>query len=68
MIRDDMPQRQMICKRCNVPMVKAKTGFRYLTFSFHTELLRCPVCHQVYIPEELVKGRMSAVEMELEDK
>lgn len=60
--------RQMIYRRCNVPMEKAKTGFSYLTFTFHTELLRCPVCRQVFVPEELVKGRMSRVEAELEDK
>lgn len=60
--------RRMICRRCNVPMEKAKTGFSYLTFTFHTELLRCPVCRQVFVPEELVKGRMSRVEAELEDK
>ena len=27
--------RRMVCRRCNVPMEKAKTGFSYLTFTFH---------------------------------
>ena len=49
-------------------MEKAQTGFSYLTYSFHTDLLRCPLCHQVFVPEELVKGRMANVEAELEDK
>ena len=57
-----------ICNRCNVDMKPMKVGFSYLGHSFHAETLRCPSCGQVFIPEELVKGRMVEVEMELEDK
>ena len=61
-------QNDMYCRRCGVPMENTKTGFSYLTYSFHTELLRCPICHQVFIPEDLAKGRMAEVEAQLEDK
>lgn len=61
-------QRDLLCRRCGVPLEMAKTEFSYLSYSFHTELPRCPVCRQVFIPEDLVKGRMSEVEAELEDK
>ena len=33
-----------------------------------TEILCCPKCGEVYLPEALVKGRMADVERELEDK
>jgi hypothetical protein len=36
--------------------------------SFPADILRCPECGQVYSPEDLVKGRIAAVEMQLEDK
>ncbi len=49
-------------------MTPAKAYFSYLDHSFHTDLLRCPRCGQVFIPEELVKGKMQEVEMALEDK
>ena len=61
-------RRDLICRRCGVALTEAKTEFSYLTYTFHTELLRCPVCRQVFIPEDLVKGRMAEVEAELEDK
>ncbi|MDD4366007.1 MAG: hypothetical protein PHF19_09715 [Synergistales bacterium] len=60
--------RKLICSRCQVEMTPAKAYFSYLDHSFHTDLLRCPRCGQVFIPEELVKGKMQEVEMALEDK
>jgi hypothetical protein len=45
-----------------------KTDFTYLGHSFFTEVPRCPECGQVFISEELVKNRISEVEMQLEDK
>jgi hypothetical protein len=35
---------------------------------FPVDLLRCPKCRQVFIPEELARGKMSEVEKLLEDK
>ncbi|MBP3925874.1 MAG: DNA-binding protein [Clostridium sp.] len=49
-------------------MVPEKTFFDYIGHNFHTDLMRCPKCKEVYIPEKLVKGRMAEVERELEDK
>ncbi len=60
--------RTLICHRCKVKLVKAQTSFEYLGHSFHSDMLRCPRCGQVFIPEEIVKGRINEVEMMLEDK
>lgn len=59
---------QMICRRCQVPMEPAETYFEYLDHGFHTRLLRCPKCGEVYIPEDLARGKMAEVEQNLEDK
>ena len=65
--RTDNPNR-LICGRCRVPLEDRRVDFEYLGSSFHTEALRCPVCGLVYLPEELVRGRMREVEYQLEDK
>jgi len=57
-----------ICHKCQKEMIPQKTDFSYLGHSFYTDILRCPDCGQVYIPEDLVKGRIAEVEMQLEDK
>ena len=59
---------KLICCRCNNELVPTQTFFDYLGHNFHTDILRCPECGEVYIPESLVKGRMAEVEQELEDK
>ena len=59
---------KLICCRCNKELVPTQTFFDYLGHNFHTDILRCPECGEVYIPESLVKGRMVEVEQELEDK
>ena len=58
----------LICLKCNVPLELRKAFFTYLGFNFNTELPRCPVCGQMYLPEELVRGKVTEVEMSLEDK
>ena len=63
-----MVERKIICCQCQKEMQPSKTNFSYLEHSFFTDVLKCPECGEVYIPEELVKGRMAEVEMELEDK
>jgi len=45
-----------------------KAFFSYLEHSFSTEVLRCPVCGQVFIPESLARGKMAQVEVSIEDK
>ena len=62
----EMPE--IICRRCRIPMEAAETYFEYLDHGFHTKLLRCPKCGEVYIPEELALGKMAEVEQNMEDK
>ena len=59
---------KLICNQCNLELVPTNANFSYLGHSFRAEVPRCPGCGQVFIPEELVKGRIAEVEMELEDK
>ena len=58
----------MVCNKCGVPLEKIRVNFRYLGKQFEHPVDRCPKCGQVYIPEELAKGRMADVEKTLEDK
>ena len=57
-----------LCAKCNVDMTPQKTFFQYLGHSFSADLPTCPRCGQVYVPEEIVVGRMAQVEQMLEDK
>ena len=61
-------EKKVICRRCQVEMVPKSTFFDYLGHKFPHEILCCPKCGEVYLPEALVKGRMADVERELEDK
>lgn len=63
-----MEDKDLICCKCNKKLEPKKADFTYLGHSFFTEILRCPDCGEVFIPEDLVKGRIAMVEMELEDK
>ncbi len=58
----------LICCKCDVPLVMGKTSFAYLKHHFTAEVPKCPRCGQVYISEELVLGKVAQVETELEDK
>lgn len=58
----------MICKKCNLEMKKEKTTFLYLGHEMYHDILRCPKCGLVYLPEELVTGKMADVEKKLEEK
>lgn len=59
---------KLMCGKCGVEMAPAPTQFSYLGHVFRTEVLRCPSCGQVFIPESLARGRMAEVETILEDK
>jgi DNA-directed RNA polymerase subunit RPC12/RpoP len=61
-------QKKLICFKCRKELELKKTDFTYLGHSFFTEVPACPECGQVFIPEELVRGRISDVEMQMEDK
>ena len=56
------------CADCNEPLVVGKVDVSYLGNSFPVDLLKCPKCGLVMIPEELALGKMSEVEKALEDK
>lgn len=63
-----MEQSNIICCKCNVALVKIKSKLTYMSFTAKHEFLRCPICGQFFIPEDLVKGKMKELEMNLEDK
>lgn len=56
------------CADCGQPLEPGKVDVSYLGNSFQVELLKCPNCGQVLIPEELALGKMAEVEKALEDK
>jgi hypothetical protein len=59
---------QWICSNCNVPLEAGQVMVSYLGNSYPVDLLRCPHCGLVLVPEELALGRMIEVEKALEDK
>ena len=59
---------KLLCEKCQIEMEPLEEEFSYLKRSFRHKVLRCPSCGQVYVPEDLAKGRMSEVETLLEDK
>jgi hypothetical protein len=56
------------CMDCGQPLAPGKVDISYLGNSFPVELLTCPNCGLVLIPEELALGKMAEVEKALEDK
>lgn len=62
------PTDTLVCCKCNVPLQADTTNFSYLGHNFSAEVPKCPLCGQVYISEDLVRGKVTAVETELEDK
>ncbi|HWQ07702.1 MAG TPA: hypothetical protein VN436_01295 [Holophaga sp.] len=63
-----MAERTLVCQICQKELEPRKTDFTYLGHTFYADMLRCPECGQVFIPEALVKGRIQEVEMQMEDK
>lgn len=59
---------RIICAKCKVPLEKSKVTISYLGNSFPVDLLKCPQCDLVFIPEDLALGKMLQVEKALEDK
>ena len=56
------------CTGCDLELVPMDVRARYLKSEFPTKVLACPSCGQVYIPEELVFGKINEVERTLEEK
>lgn len=63
-----MAERALVCHACQKALQPRKTDFTYLGHTFYAEMLKCPECGQVFIPEALAKGRIAEVEMQMEDK
>lgn len=59
---------KLVCCKCGVLMGIGTVTFAYLGHNFSAELPKCPQCGQVYLSEELVKGKVTQVEISLEDK
>jgi hypothetical protein len=60
--------RDWVCADCGEALVPGKVDISYLGSSFPVDLLTCPNCGLVLIPEELALGKMNEVEKALEDK
>ena len=61
-------QMSLICVACNASLAPKKTVFEYMDMSFTHELLCCPICGMVFIPEHLAEGKIAEVERTIEDK
>ena len=59
---------ELVCAKCRQTLTLGKVNAGYLGSSFSVELLRCPGCGVVYVPEALALGKMLQVEQALEDK
>ncbi len=58
----------LVCAKCKQPMVPRKVTVSYLGNKFLHDLLKCPSCGKVHVPEALATGKMLEVEQLLEDK
>ena len=63
-----VPETELMCAKCQQPMVLGKVKATYLGSAFEVELPRCPNCGFVYVSEALAQGKMLQVEQALEDK
>jgi hypothetical protein len=57
-----------VCSRCGEPLVPGKVTVAYLGSAYPVDLLKCPKCGLVLVPEDLALGKMVEVEKALEDK
>jgi hypothetical protein len=61
-------QAAILCAKHQVPLQIGKVSVTYQGHTYPVDVLRCPVCGQALIPEELARGRMLDVEQTLEEK
>ncbi len=57
-----------ICESCNQELTPGKVSLMYMGSRFTVDMMRCPGCGMVFIPQSLAEGRMAEVEKILEDK
>lgn len=65
---DHSNEQKITCGKCQLPVAKAKTILTYQGVKFDGDLLRCPKCGLVFVPEDLALGKLHEVEITLEDK
>jgi phage FluMu protein Com len=58
----------LFCVNCSLPLEMMNASVHYLGLHFTVKVPKCPGCGQIYIPEELVDGKISQVEQLLEEK
>jgi len=58
----------MMCARCDVELTPKKVNLDYLGHRITQEFLVCPVCGNLFIPEDIVTDKMQKLEAQLEDK
>ena len=63
-----MDEINLVCLKCDRKLSYDNTALYYMGNRVSEKFLRCPVCKQVYIPEEVVLGKMAEAEESLEDK
>lgn len=56
------------CSRCEVELKEMDAYFTYLDRKFKHKVNRCPECGQIYLDEDLVRGKVRQMETALEDK
>lgn len=56
------------CGICKIELAMKKTVFSYLGHNVSHDVLTCPKCGKIFIPEGLAEGKMAEVEQQLEDK
>ncbi len=61
-------QSTWLCANCNVPLQTGPVDVAYMDSAFPVDLLKCPKCGLVLIPEDLALGKMVEAEKQLEDK
>ena len=64
----DADQPPVRCALCDRDLETRSVTVGYLGSAFQVDLLQCPVCGQVFVPEDLALGKMVEVEKQLEDK
>jgi uncharacterized Zn finger protein len=63
-----MADKRLKCCLCGLDLELGQVAFSYMDKHFNQELLRCPSCGQVYIPEDFVLNKMLEVEQIMEEK
>jgi hypothetical protein len=56
------------CDACDCELLYQPVTMQYMDGMFQVELLGCPQCGLLLVPEKLAQGKMHQVELLLEDK